>query len=118
MGHQAPDRMSNRSPTATTPETVDNGTRRWESMRTPSTAPVVVGVNGTAASLAAVRLGAREAVARGRRLRIVHAFTWPGFRPRNDGGDYVTARHEAARIVDEAVASAARSTPGTRVSGF
>ena len=38
-------------------------------MRTPSATPVVVGVNGTSAGLAAVRLGAREAVARGREAR-------------------------------------------------
>src|SRR3712207_8783536 len=53
---------------------IDNGVWRWGSMRTPSAPPVVVGVNGTSAGLAAVRLAAREAVARGVELRVVHAF--------------------------------------------
>ncbi len=44
-------------------------------MRIPDTAPVVVGVTGSSAGLAAVRLAAREAVSRGRPLRVVHAFT-------------------------------------------
>jgi nucleotide-binding universal stress UspA family protein len=67
---------------------------------------VVVGVNGTAAGLAAVRLGAREAVSRGRLLRIVHAFTWAG---ENEG------RHAAEELLAEAAAVAQRSTPGVRV---
>jgi len=80
-------------------------------MRTPDKPPVVVGVNGTAAGLAAVRLGAREAVSRGRQLRIVHAFTWPG--PGVAG--YDDARQTASRILEEATATAQRSTPGVRV---
>jgi nucleotide-binding universal stress UspA family protein len=97
-------------------------------MRIPGTAPVVVGVNGTAAGLAAVRLGAREAVARGRELRVLHAFNWSG-RPQDgppkDGArpgatpdDYASARQEASRVVAEAVATARRSTPQVRVSGL
>jgi nucleotide-binding universal stress UspA family protein len=86
-------------------------------MQIPSEAPVVVGVNGTAAGLAAVRLGAREAAARGRDLRIVHAFTWPSASAHPDVQDYADARQHAIRIVDAAVASARRSTPGVRVSG-
>ena len=82
-------------------------------MRIPDSSPVVVGVNGTSAGLAAVRLGAREAVSRGRQLRIVHAFTWPG--PLVDG--YEEARRTASRIVEEATATAQRSTPGVRVTG-
>jgi len=84
-------------------------------MRTPDKPPVVVGVNGTAAGLAAVRLGAREAVARGRPLRVLHAFSWPG--PAYDGRDYASARHEASAIVEEAVATAKRSTPRVRARG-
>jgi nucleotide-binding universal stress UspA family protein len=87
-------------------------------MRTPETAPVVVGVNGTTAGLAAVRLGAREAVARGHRLRVVHAFTWPDPHAQRDGRDYASARRDAARVVAEAIASAVRSTPGVPVSGI
>ena len=84
-------------------------------MRTPDKPPIVVGVSGTTAGLAAVRLGAREAVARGRRLRVIHAFSWPG--PGSVGQDYASARHEAAGIIDEAVATASRSTPWVRVDG-
>jgi nucleotide-binding universal stress UspA family protein len=75
-------------------------------MRNPSSSSVVVGVTGTSAGLAAVRLAAREAVARGRNLRIVHAFTW------HEGG-----RRDASRVIDEAVATAQRSTPRVRVTG-
>jgi nucleotide-binding universal stress UspA family protein len=82
-------------------------------MTIPGTAPVVVGVNGTAAGLAAVRLGAREAVARGRELRILHVFSWPGQAPET----YGWARRAAAGVVDEAVVTARRSTPGVHVEG-
>jgi nucleotide-binding universal stress UspA family protein len=81
-------------------------------LRIPTSSPVVVGVSGTAAGLAAVRLGAREAVSRGRQLRIVHAFTWPG--PSMDG--YDEARQTASRILEEATATAQRSTPGVQVT--
>jgi len=84
-------------------------------MRTPSKPPVVVGVNPSPAALAAVRLGAREAVARDRRLRVVHAFTWPD--PARPQQTYAAARRDAARVVDRAVAQAQRSTPGVDVSG-
>ncbi|MEV1147848.1 universal stress protein, partial [Micromonospora sp. NPDC049799] len=40
-------------------------------------APVVVGVDGSAAALDAVRVAAREAAYRQRPLRVVHAFIWP-----------------------------------------
>ena len=86
-------------------------------MRIPSKSPVVVGVTGTAAGLAAVRLAAREAVSRGRLLRVVHAFTWPSSRPMGAATDYDGARRAASRVVDEAVATAKRSTPGVRVTG-
>jgi nucleotide-binding universal stress UspA family protein len=68
---------------------------------------VVVGVSGTAAGLAAVRLAAREAVSRGRLLRIVHAFTWAG---------ESTNRRDAERLLAEAAATAEGSTPGVRVT--
>lgn len=87
-------------------------------MRTPNAPPVVVGVNGTSAGLAAVRLGAREAVARGRELRVVHAFTWPDLRFGKAPQGYAPARREAGNIVDRAVATAQRSTPGVCVSGL
>jgi nucleotide-binding universal stress UspA family protein len=75
--------------------------------------PVVVGVTGTSAGLAAARLAAREAVSRDRQLRVVHAFTWPT----PAGLDYDRARRAASQVVDEAVATAQRSTPGVRVTG-
>jgi len=86
-------------------------------MRTPDEPPVVVGVNGTAAGLAAVRLAAREAVARGRQLRVVHAFTWPGSSPHAQQQNYAAARHEATGLVRTAVATARRSVPGADVTG-
>ncbi len=86
-------------------------------MRKPSASPVVVGVTGTAAGLAAVRLAAREAVSRGRQLRVVHAFTWPSSPPAEAGLGYDLARRAASRVVDEAVATAQRSTPLVSVTG-
>ncbi|MGX6603835.1 universal stress protein [Micromonosporaceae bacterium Da 78-11] len=85
-------------------------------MRIPAMSPVVVGVTGSPAGLAAVRLGAREAVSRGCPLRVVHAFTWP--HPRSPGGgDYAGSRRAASQVVDAAVATAQRSTPGVQVAG-
>jgi len=86
-------------------------------MRTPDEAPVVVGVNGSAAALAAVRLAAREAVARGRRLRAVHVFTWPSGPPHANEQGYASARRDATGLVRAAVGTARRSTPGVRVTG-
>lgn len=86
-------------------------------MMIPGTAPVVVGVNGSAAGLAAVRLGAREAVARGRELRIVHAFTWPGLTAYGQPKGYATSRRDADRVLRAAVSAAKRATPGVHVSG-
>jgi nucleotide-binding universal stress UspA family protein len=85
-------------------------------MQIPGEAPVVVGVKGTAAGLAAVRLAAREAVARGRELRVVHAFVWPRRGPSDQ--EYAPARRAAARIVEQAVTTARRSTPGVHVAGI
>ncbi|MFI7540680.1 universal stress protein [Actinoplanes sp. NPDC049599] len=87
-------------------------------MRMPGPAPVVVGVNGTSSGLAAARLGAREAVARGQPLRILHVFAWPGRPSSDDAPDWATARREAARIVAEAVATAGRTVPGVQVEGL
>jgi nucleotide-binding universal stress UspA family protein len=87
-------------------------------MRTPKQSPVVVGVNGSAASLAAVRLGAREAIARGRKLRVVHAFIWPDPRFGRPPQGYAQSRREASRLVDRAIGVAQRSVPGVKVSGL
>ena len=85
-------------------------------MRTPSAPPVVVGVDGSPASLAAVRLGAREAMARDRKLRVVHAFTWADDRAGQSTG-YAQARRDAGRVIDRAIAAAQRYTPGVQVCG-
>jgi nucleotide-binding universal stress UspA family protein len=74
-------------------------------------------VAGTSAALAAVRLAAREAVARSRPLKIVHAFTWPDAGSSSPGLRYDRARRAASQIVDEAIATAKRSTPGVQVTG-
>ncbi|MBB2944081.1 nucleotide-binding universal stress UspA family protein [Actinoplanes lutulentus] len=74
--------------------------------------PVVVGTDGTAASRAAVRLAAREALSRACALQVVHAFTWP-----DQGTDYASARGAASRMLDEAVATVQRSTPGVDARG-
>lgn len=78
--------------------------------------PVVVGVNGTAAGLAAVRLGAREAVSRDRPLRVVHALT-PETSGHETGGHETGGYEQARRLLDEAVSTAQRSTPRVRVTG-
>jgi nucleotide-binding universal stress UspA family protein len=79
--------------------------------------PVVVGVTGTSAGLAAARLAAREAVSRGCQLRVIHAFTWPSPGLPGAGLDYDRARRAASQVVEEAVASAKRSTPRVQVAG-
>lgn len=86
-------------------------------MRTADTAPVVVGVNGSAAGLAAVRLAAREAVARQRLLRVVHAFAWPSFDTSAESMQYDLLRRQAAGVLDRAVGTASRSAPSARVTG-
>jgi len=86
-------------------------------MMIPGEAPVVVGVNGSAAGLAAVRLAAREAVARGRELRIVHAFTWPGMPAHGQPKGYAASRRDADRVLRQAMTAARRATPGVRVTG-
>ncbi|MEU4428379.1 universal stress protein [Actinoplanes sp. NPDC024001] len=86
-------------------------------MQIPTQGPVVVGVDGSTASAAAIRLAAREALSRGRSLHVVHAFTWPDPRPGAGGTDYAPARRAASRVVGEAVAIAQRSTPGVDARG-
>lgn len=84
-------------------------------------APVVVGVDGSASSLAAVELAAQEAALRRRPLHIVHAFVWPYLYlspqlapgPLTDGG----LRQDAERIVAEAVSRAHVVAPGVTVRG-
>lgn len=71
-------------------------------------APVVVGVDGSAAGLAAVRAAVAEAAARGVGLRIVHAFAWS---PHDAELPYQQLRDDAAELLERAVATAVRVTP-------
>jgi nucleotide-binding universal stress UspA family protein len=87
-------------------------------MRTTDTSGVVVGVNGTSAGLAAVRLAARESVARGQPLRVVHAFAWPGYDVPTGGVPYEELRGRAAEVLARAVTTATRSAPAARVNGY
>ncbi|MFI7370169.1 universal stress protein [Actinoplanes sp. NPDC049668] len=87
-------------------------------MRNPGLTPVVVGVNGTPAGLAAARLGAREAVVRGLPLRVVHVFTGQRTRSFDDAPDWPGARRESGELVAEAVATASRAVPGVHVEGL
>jgi nucleotide-binding universal stress UspA family protein len=84
-------------------------------------APVVVGVDGSAPSLAAVDVAAREAVLRDRPLTVVHAFSWPyvgvpvGLTPLGPlNGDRLRA---AERVVRQAVHRAETAAPGVVVDG-
>ncbi|MGW4029571.1 universal stress protein [Streptomyces sp. NPDC004838] len=82
--------------------------------------PVVVGVDGSQSSLAAVETAAREARLRGRGLHVVHAFIWPQMHvsvgpssvgPR-DGG----LRNIAERVLSEAVDHARATVPDVEVT--
>src|SRR3712207_1642091 len=86
-------------------------------MSLPRTAPVVVGVNGSAASLAAVRTAAREAAMHSRPLRVVHAFSWPFHDVSAAGQPYGVLRQQAADLLDRAVAAARSAEPSVPVSG-
>jgi nucleotide-binding universal stress UspA family protein len=73
---------------------------------------VVVAVNGTDASLAAVEWGAREAVTLGCGLRLVHVIGWPFDEPAEPGAP-TTAREEAAEISAQLLAEAAAHVNAT-----
>jgi nucleotide-binding universal stress UspA family protein len=75
-------------------------------------APVVVGADGSAAGLAAVRTAAAEATALGVALRVVHAFAWPLHAPQRA---YPDLREEAAAVLERAVLAATRTAPGLTI---
>jgi nucleotide-binding universal stress UspA family protein len=85
------------------------------------TAPIVVGVDGSAQSLEAVTLAAQTAAQRSRELRIVHAFIWPLLNvplgPAPGAPASGGLAHAADRCVEEAVGHAHRLAPELRVSG-
>ncbi|MEU7997208.1 universal stress protein [Micromonospora sp. NPDC049060] len=84
-------------------------------------APVVVGVDGSAAALDAVRAAAREAAQRQRPLRVVHAFIWPLTRAPLGAAEGAPAgaglRNQAERYVAEAIAEATKVAPDVPVTG-
>jgi nucleotide-binding universal stress UspA family protein len=84
-------------------------------------APIVVGVDGSAAARHAVRWSAGEAVRRNCPLRVVHAHAWPMRRSRaRYAAEYGYRRallSRARRWVDEGVALARASVPAVRAEG-
>ncbi|MEU6078149.1 universal stress protein [Micromonospora sp. NPDC047074] len=84
-------------------------------------APVVVGVDGSAAALDAVRVAAREAAARRRPLRVVHAFIWPLTGTPLGAAEGAPAgaglRNQAERYVTEAITEATKVAPEVLVTG-
>ena len=87
-----------------------------------TSAPVMVGVDGSPSSLEAVEQAATEAALRGRRLHIVHAFVWPfalvAARPAGQGVPEPAAllRAKADSIVDQARVRAEKTAPGITVT--
>ncbi|GAA4543891.1 universal stress protein [Streptomyces violaceochromogenes] len=80
---------------------------------------VVVGVDGSASSLAAVEVAAREARSRGAGLRVVHAFVWPAMHvplgPSPMGPPEGGLRNMADGLVTEAVERARAVAPDIQV---
>jgi nucleotide-binding universal stress UspA family protein len=85
------------------------------------TAPVVVGVDGSACSLDAVALAARQAVLRDRPLHVVYAFFWPflgvPLGPSPLGPPEGGLLCDAQRFVQEAVDRARKAEPSVAVTG-
>ena len=85
------------------------------------TGSIVVGVDGSASSLAAVDLAAAEARLRDAPLRVVHAFLWPYFGvplgPSPFGPAEGGLQHEAERTLGQAVERARQAAPDVEVDG-
>ncbi|MET8234592.1 universal stress protein [Micromonospora sp. NPDC005298] len=85
-----------------------------------SGAPVVVAVDGSTSALEAVRVAAREAVTRGRPLRVVHAFIWAlygvSMEPAPGAPTDSGFRRQAEQLVADAVAEAGKVAPDLAVT--
>jgi nucleotide-binding universal stress UspA family protein len=77
--------------------------------------PVVVGVDGSAASIAAARLGAEEAMRRGTRLVAVHAWREPTGWEEVSPMVYDTFEHLHRQVLDESIHPVAEAFPGLAV---
>ena len=84
-------------------------------------APVVVGVDGSASSLAAVDLAAEQAARRGCPLTVVHAFIWPYLRvplgPSPAGPPEGGLRQQAEHTMTEAYRRAQATAPDVVTRG-
>ncbi|MGX6607094.1 universal stress protein [Micromonosporaceae bacterium Da 78-11] len=89
-------------------------------MSTVAGAAVVVGADGSACSLSAVRAAASEALDQGRPLRIVHAFIWAAVGgasgPAVIGPHDTRMRADAERILAEAVTEAEKAAPDVQAT--
>jgi acyl-CoA dehydrogenase family protein 9 len=87
---------------------------------TTGTSPIVVGVDGSPSSLAAVDWASREAIARQCPLRIVHAFLWPLYDvplgPSSLGPPEAGLQYAAEQIVSTAVDRARPIAPTVDIS--
>jgi nucleotide-binding universal stress UspA family protein len=90
-------------------------------MTSRSGAPVVVGVDGSPSALDAVRVAAREAAARHRPLRVVHAFIWPllgtPLGPVPGGPPDAGFQQQAEHLLNEAVDEARKVSTDVVVTG-
>ncbi|MDI3419140.1 universal stress protein [Streptomyces luteolus] len=81
-----------------------------------SSAPVVVGVDGSASAWAAVEAAAREALLRDTELRVVHAFLWPAMHvppgPSVLGPPSGGVQESVEALLAEATVRARRAAPG------
>ncbi|WP_367326380.1 universal stress protein [Streptomyces sp. HUAS ZL42] len=77
-------------------------------------APVIVGVDGSAESLAAAGWAAREALRRDRKLRLVHAAD-SSPRPGHEASASAVQRHLARRALRQAEEYIREVSPGTRL---
>ena len=87
----------------------------------PLAEPVVVGVDGTPPSLAAVELAAREATLRRRPLCLLHAFSWPFLSaplgPSPSGPPEGGLRRQAERILADGYTRAHAVAPDLAIHG-